>query len=157
MNHVGPTRSCLSPWTPSKLDWHRVCRSQSQVPATVNSRMASFLKFFSSRNCSYLLVFAFEIFYWRIIALQCHISFCCTTKRISYASARCSVVSNSLWPHGLYSPRNPPGQNTGRGGGIAFPFSRGSSQPRGWTQVSHIAGRFFTSWATREAQEYWSG
>ena len=31
----------------------------------------------------------------------------------------------------------------------AFPFSRGSSQPRGWTQVSHIAGRFFTSWATR--------
>ena len=28
---------------------------------------------------------------------------------------------------------------------IAFPFSRGSSQPRDWTQVSHIAGRFFTS------------
>ena len=25
------------------------------------------------------------------------------------------------------------------------------------TQVSHIAGRFFTSWATREAQEYWGG
>ena len=39
---------------------------------------------------------------------------------------------------------------------VAFPFSRGSSQPRDWTQVSHIAGRFFTSWATREAQEYWS-
>ena len=33
---------------------------------------------------------------------------------------------------------------------IAFPFSRASSQPRDWTQVSHIAGRFFTSWATRE-------
>ena len=28
---------------------------------------------------------------------------------------------------------------------IAFPFSRGSSQPRDWTQVSHITGRFFTS------------
>ena len=27
----------------------------------------------------------------------------------------------------------------------AFPFSRGSSQPRDRTQVSHIAGRFFTS------------
>ena len=26
-----------------------------------------------------------------------------------------------------------------------FPFSRGSSQPREITQVSHIAGRFFTS------------
>ena len=28
---------------------------------------------------------------------------------------------------------------------VAFPFSRGSSQPRDWTQVSHIAGRFFTT------------
>ena len=36
---------------------------------------------------------------------------------------------------------------------VAVPFSRGSSQPRDWTQVSCIAGRFFTSWATREAQK----
>ena len=35
---------------------------------------------------------------------------------------------------------------------VAFPFSRGSSQPRDRTQVSRIAGGFFTSWATREAQ-----
>ena len=28
---------------------------------------------------------------------------------------------------------------------VAFPFSRGSSQSRDGTQVSHIAGRFFTS------------
>ena len=34
---------------------------------------------------------------------------------------------------------------------VAFPFSRGSSQPRDQTQVSHIAGGFFTSWATTEA------
>ena len=40
---------------------------------------------------------------------------------------------------------------------VAFPFSRGSSQPRDRTQVSCGAGRFFPSWATREAQEYWSG
>ena len=33
---------------------------------------------------------------------------------------------------------------------VAFPFSRVSSQPKDQTQVSHIAGRFFTSWATRE-------
>ena len=39
----------------------------------------------------------------------------------------------------------------------AFPFSRGSSQPRDQSQVSCIAGGFFTSWATREAHEYWSG
>ena len=34
---------------------------------------------------------------------------------------------------------------------IAFPFSRGSSQPRDQTQVSCIADGFFTCWATREA------
>ena len=33
---------------------------------------------------------------------------------------------------------------------VAFPFSRGSSQPRNQTRVSCIAGGFFTSWATRE-------
>ena len=36
----------------------------------------------------------------------------------------------------------------------AVPFP---SQPRGWTQVSCNVGRFFTIWATREAQEYWNG
>ena len=39
---------------------------------------------------------------------------------------------------------------------VAAPFSR-SSQPRDQTQVSRIADGFFTSWATREAQEYWGG
>ena len=34
---------------------------------------------------------------------------------------------------------------------VAIPFSRGSSQPKDWTQVSHIAGGFFTIWAPREA------
>ena len=37
---------------------------------------------------------------------------------------------------------------------VAFPFSSGSSQPRDQTQASHIAGGFFASWTTREAQEY---
>ena len=34
---------------------------------------------------------------------------------------------------------------------VAFPFSRGSSQPRNWTRVSCITGGFFTNWALREA------
>ena len=34
---------------------------------------------------------------------------------------------------------------------VAISFSRGSSQPRDRTQVSHIAGRCFNLWATREA------
>ena len=50
---------------------------------------------------------------------------------------------------------------------VAYPFSRGSSPPKNQTRVSWIAGRFFTSWATRDSQaslsmgfsrqEYWSG
>ena len=36
---------------------------------------------------------------------------------------------------------------------VTMPSSRGSSQPRDWTQVSHIVGRFFTDWGTREALE----
>ena len=43
---------------------------------------------------------------------------------------------------------NSPGQNTGTG---SRSFARRSSQPRDRTQVSCIAGGFFTSWASREA------
>ena len=32
---------------------------------------------------------------------------------------------------------------------VAYPFSRGSSQPRNWTRVSCLAGGFFTNWAIR--------
>ena len=31
---------------------------------------------------------------------------------------------------------------------LVISFSSGSSQSRDWTQISHIAGRLFTSWAT---------
>ena len=34
---------------------------------------------------------------------------------------------------------------------VGYPFSRGSSQPRNWTEVSCIVGGIFTSWAPREA------
>ena len=34
---------------------------------------------------------------------------------------------------------------------VAISFSRGSSWPRDRTQVSHIAGRFFTLWITQES------
>ena len=36
---------------------------------------------------------------------------------------------------------------------VAYPFSSRSSRARDQTRVSCIAGRFFTSWATREAHE----
>ena len=59
------------------------------------------------------------------------------------ASVSHSVVSGSLRLPGIFQARILEW--------VAIPFSRGSSQPRDWTQVSCIAGRFFTIWATREA------
>ena len=38
---------------------------------------------------------------------------------------------------------------------VAISFSRRSSRPRDWTPVSHIVGRHFTIWATREASMDW--
>ena len=64
-----------------------------------------------------------------------------------------SVVSDSLWPRGLQSARllcpwDFPGKNTE----VGFQsLPSGSFQSRDQTWVSHIAGRFFSSWATREA------
>ena len=106
----------------------------------------------------------------------------------SWWSESHSVLSDSLQPHGLYSPWTSPGQNTGVGSlsllqgifptqgsipglphcrwilyqlsykgsliileWVAYPFSRGSSQRRNWTQVSCIAGRIFTKWPIRGA------
>ena len=39
---------------------------------------------------------------------------------------------------------------------VATPFLQGIFPTQDQTQVSHIVGRFFTIWATREAQEFWS-
>ena len=103
------------------------------------------------------------------------------------------ILSNSLWPHRLYSPWNSLGQNTGVGSlsllqgifpiqgsnpdlphgrqilyqlnhqgsprileWVAYPFSSGSAQPRNWTRVSCIAGRFLTNWAVREDPKCYS-
>ena len=57
-----------------------------------------------------------------------------------------SVVSNSLWPHGL-QPARPlcPWHSPGKITGVDCHFLlQGSSQPRDWTQVSYTAGEFFT-------------
>ena len=42
-------------------------------------------------------------------------------------------------------------------GWVAIPSFRGSSQPRGWTWVFCIAGRFFIIWATRLRTQLLSG
>ena len=57
-------------------------------------------------------------------------------------SESCSVLSDSLRPHGLYSPWNSPGHNTAV---HTLSLLQGSSQPRDRTQVSQTTGGFFTS------------
>ena len=54
-----------------------------------------------------------------------------------------------LWLTRLLCPWNSPGKNTGL---VVMPFSRGYSWPRDWTWASHLTGRLFTIWTTREAQ-----
>ena len=76
----------------------------------------------------------------------------------------CLTLCNSMdcSPPGSSVPGDSPGKKTVVGSlshqgsprileWVSYPFSRGSSRPRNWTGVSCIAGRFFTSWATREA------
>ena len=80
-----------------------------------------------------------------------------------------SVMPDSLWPYGLYSPpdssvhsiaHSPPDSSVHSISQarilewVAILFSRGSSPPRDQTWVSCIAGRFFAIWATREAPGY---
>ena len=65
------------------------------------------------------------------------------------------VVSDSLWPHGLYSPPGSSVHGVPQARileWVAISSSMGSSRPRDQAQLSHIAGRFFTVWATRKAQ-----
>ena len=71
-----------------------------------------------------------------------------TLMFVNHISESCSVVSNSLRPHGLYSPWNSPGQNTEVG---SLSLLQWITQPRDRTQVSHIIGELFTSCVTREA------
>ena len=76
----------------------------------------------------------------------------CLSQMNGYA--KCELLSSdSLRPHGLWPARllcpwNSPDSILKW---VSCPFSRGSSWPRNRTRVSCIAGRFFTSLATRDA------
>ena len=67
----------------------------------------------------------------------------------------CSIISNSLQPHGLWSARflcpwNSPGKNAGEGCHFLL---QEIVWTRDQTQVSCTAGRFFTIWATRKTPD----
>ena len=86
----------------------------------------------------------------------------CTTRVLkTWAQMKCvshSVVSTLCDPMDCSPPGSPV-----RGilqarilEWVAISFSRGSSWPRDWIQVSCIAGRHFNLWATREAELRWN-
>ena len=68
-----------------------------------------------------------------------------------------SVVSDSLWPHGLCitcqasHPWDSPGKDTGVGCHFLL---QGIFQVQGSTQVSYIVCRFFTIWTRRPCLSY---
>ena len=66
----------------------------------------------------------------------------------------CSVMSDSLQPHGLYSPWNSLGQNTGMG---SLSLLQGIFPTQGSNPGLPHCRKILYHWATREAQEYWSG
>ena len=118
----------------------------------------------------------FFFFYWNTVDLQCCGIFQCIAKWFSYIhffrffsiigyykilniEFPVKVKVTQLWPT-LWDPKDYTVHGILQARILewaAFPFSRGSSQPRNQTQVSLIAGRFFTGLSTREAQEYWGG
>ena len=55
-------------------------------------------------------------------------------------------MSDSLWPHGLYTVHGIPQAKILEW--VAFPFSKGSSQTQGSNPHLLYCRRFFTSWAT---------
>ena len=83
----------------------------------------------------------FEKSYWNTVMLMCLLNdyvaelSSCERDRHSTVSDSCDPMNDTV--HGILQARILMW--------VAFPFPRGSSQPRDRTQVSCIAGRFFTS------------
>ena len=87
----------------------------------------------------------FPILYWEekkitVITLSEWVSEVTQLCPILCEPMDCSLPDSSI--HGIFQARILEW--------VAISFSRRSSQPREWTQVSHIVGRCFTVWATRE-------
>ena len=125
----------------AELNWTALCpRNFPGKNTAVGSRFLLQGIFLTQRLSSYLL----HLLHWQmdsfpllhLCAVLCSVAQSCLTL--------CNPMDYTV--HGLLQARILEW--------VAFPFSQASYQPRDHTQVSHIAGRFFTSWATREALVY---
>ena len=97
------------------------------------------------------LCFFFSISFSKLRLSACHFTGWCPELIDSMVSR--SVMSDSLPPRGLQPTRllclwDSPGKNTGVGCHFLL---QGIFPTQGQTQVSHIAGRCFNLWATKEA------
>ena len=95
------------------------------------------LNYYSSKNCLHSNYLSWEIKQhdsW-LASVNSSVSHCFAT------TMDCSPPGFSV--HGIFQ--------AGILEWVAIPFSRRSSQPRDQTRVFHIAGIFFTVWATRKA------
>ena len=95
----------------------------------------------------YTSIYRHVVYTYRDACTVIHINIyvLCCTKLLS--DVQLFVTPMDCSPPGTSVHVDSPGKNTGW---VTVPFSRGSSQPRDQNQVSHIAGEFFTIWATRE-------
>ena len=101
------------------------------------------------KMCNKYIVPSYDNWLWKIL-LEIQQTDSRRKMGIKTTCESCSFVSNSLRPYGDYIVHGILQARILEW--VAFPFSRGSSQSRDRTQVSRIAGGFFTSWVTREAQ-----
>ena len=107
------------------------------------SIICNILTFFHSFHSSNLSVDYYEFSTFTRMSIVC---VCVSLSFVSNPLQFCG-----LWPARLLCLWNSPGKNTGV---FCHGFSRGSSQSRDQTQVSHITGRFFTVWAMWKAPNH---
>ena len=112
------------------------------------------LAFLKSKRASYIIHYTMAKKLKVTCSVRYRISVYFGSGKSESESVSHSVMSNSLWTHGLYSlpAFSVYGVLQARIlEWVAISFFRGSSWPRNPTQVSCIADRFFTDWAMREA------
>ena len=140
---------------PSRSHRHNPCLLQSAKPLTFNSIKLKDLKEASKNGRKLLLImnsvwvdftmFTFREKNWTVYLLLQGIG----SLRAVHSP---SVMSNSLRPMNLahQAPLSMGILQARTLEWVAMPSSRGSSQPRGQTEVSHTAGGFFTIWVPYE-------
>ena len=125
----------------------------SKSPSQVNLklRIKSIILFPTSHNICILFFLKILIFYCNLVSfIKLLTSACCAVlSSVQLFMTPWTVPHQAPLSMGILQARTL--------AWVAMPSSRECSQPRDRTQVSCIAGGFFTIWANREVQECWSG